>query len=840
VSGLLARASRRFLRRHPAQPALALAGIALGVAVVVGVDIANDSARRAFALSVELTSGHSTHQLLGLQGSLPETLYPELRRQPGVRHAAPVIEARIRLPDTAERAVTLLGLDPLAELPFRAALAPRSGGFDVAQLIVRPGTVMLPRALAETLGTRAGDRLRLEAGGRPLAVEVIGIADFPAAQQEAVAALVLTDVATAQELLGQTGLLTRIDLILTPQAADALTAAPPAGTVVLETAARNAALGEMTQAFHINLTALSLLALVVGMFLIYATLSFLVVQRRQLFGIERALGATRRQIVALVLAEALLLGLAGTAAGLLLGHSLGSGLITLVLQTIEDFWFSGQVAAVAPSPWSYGKGALLGLGATLLAALAPALEAGSMPPRATLSRADFERRARRRLPWLVLAAVAAAVIAAVLLVHSERNLTGSFAGLFAVVAAAALVTPALTLLLLRLASTPAGWIGGLPGRLAARGAETSLSRTAVAVAALTVAAATVIGVSVMIGSFRGSVERWLELTLQADFYLRADNGVPGSATLPATVVESVAALPGVAGLSLSRWRRLPAPTGDLLLRAHRPGPRGWGLYFIEGDSVTALPALEAGRGVVVAEPLARRRGLGAGGSLELPALSGTLRLPVLGVFRDYSSDRGAVVMHLDLYRRHWRDAGLSGIGIYLEPDADATATGAAIEALAASDPTLGFTTIAELRRASRAIFERTFTITRVLRWLAGLVAFCGILAALAALALERAHETAVLRALGFTPRQVRDHLLAQTGLLGLVSGLLALPVGVVLAGLLVFVINERAFGWSMELAVLPQTLAGGVLLALAAALLAGLAPAWRLARAPLAAALREE
>lgn len=840
MNGLLARASHRFLRRHPAQPALALAGIALGVAVVVGVDIANDSARRAFALAVELTSGHSTHQLHGLHGSLPETLYPELRRQPGVRYAAPVIEARIRLPDAAARAVTLLGLDPLAELPFRATLAPRTGGFDAAQLIVRPGSVVLPRALAEALGTRVGARLRLEAGGRPQAVEVIGIADFPAAQQEVAAALVFADITTAQELLDRTGLLTRIDLILEPQAAAALAATPPAGTVLVETATRNAALGEMTEAFHINLTALSLLALVVGMFLIYATLSFLVVQRRQLFGIERALGATPRQIVALVLTEALLLGLAGTVAGLLLGHWLGSGLITLVLRTIEDLWFAGQVAAVPASPWSYARGALLGLGATTLAALAPALEAGSLPPRATLSRADFERRARRRLPWLALAAVAAAVLASILLARSGRNLTGSFAGLFGVVAAAALVTPALTLLLLRFATAPAGWIGGLPGRLAARSAAASLSRTAVAVAALSTAVATVIGVSVMIGSFRGSVERWLDLTLQADFHLRAGNAAPGAATLPEAVVDSVATLPGVAGLSLSRWRRLPGPAGELLLRAHRPGPRGWGLHFIEGDPATVQPVLDAGRGVVVSEPFARRHGLGAGSSLELPAMSGTLRVPVLGVFRDYSSDRGAVVMQLDFYRRRWQDEGLSGIGIYLEPDADATAVRKAIEALAAPDPALWFSTTAELRRASLAIFERTFTITRVLRWLAGLVAFFGILAALAALALERAREAAVLRALGFTPGQVRGHLLAQTGLLGLVSGLLALPVGVILAGLLVFVINERAFGWSMEFEVLPQTLAGGLLLALAAALLAGLAPAWRLARAPLAAALREE
>ncbi|TAK52208.1 MAG: ABC transporter permease, partial [Gammaproteobacteria bacterium] len=547
--------------------------------------------------------------------------------------------------------------------------------------------------------------------------------------------------------------------------------------------------------------------------------------------------------ISLVLREALWLGLAGTAAGLLLGHWLGGGLVTLVLRTIEDLWFTGQVAAVAASPWVYVKGALLGLGATVLAGLAPALEAGALPPRAILSRAELERRTRRRLPWLTFAGLAAAVVATLLLAGSERSLAGSFAGLFGVIAAAALVTPTLTLLLLRAAAAPAGWIGGLPGRLAARGAAASLSRTAVAVAALSTAVATVIGVSVMIGSFRGSVERWLDLTLQADFHLRleaAPPANPGGAALSAELIESVTALPGVADLSLSRWRRMPTTGGELLLRAHRPGPRGWGLELMEGAPAAALRALVASEGVVISEPLARRRGLGAGSSLELPTMSGTLRLPVLGVFRDYSSDRGAVVMHLDLYRRHWQDQGLSGIGIYLGPGADAGAVHRSLEALAATDPTLWFNATAELRATSLAIFERTFTITKVLRWLAGLVAFFGILAALMALALERAREAAVLRALGFTPGQMRGHLLAQTGLLGLASGLIAMPVGVVLAALLVHVINERAFGWSMELLVQPGVLAGGLLLALAAALLAGVPPALRLARAPLAAALREE
>lgn len=836
------RASRRFLLRHPGQLGLAVAGITLGVAVVVGVDLANDNARRAFEISVDLVGGRSTHQLVGVRGTLPEALYARLRAEFGIHRAAPVIESRIRLPGIPERPFTLLGLDPLSEAPFRDSLSTGSASADLLRLMTVPATVVLPRVLAERLQVLPGDRFDVIAAGRERSVEVVDIVDFDAARQELAATLVFADIATAQELLALPGLISRIDLILGPDETARLAQADLDGAILVEAAAQDAALVGMTQAFRVNLSALSLLALVVGMFLIYATFSFLVVQRRQQIGIERALGVTHRQLFAMMLVEAFLLGAAGTAAGLLLGSWLGDGLVALVLRTIEDLYFSQQVAAVPADPWIYVKGAGIGVGATLLAAFAPALEAARMPPRAVMSRAELERRTRRRLPRLVLAGLACAGLSVALLAIATTDLIIAFAGLFCVIASAALFTPAATVLLLRVLERPAAWLGHLPGRLAARGAGASLSRTDVAVVALSIAVATVIGVDVMIGSFRASVEAWLDDTLQSDFYLRIEPGVPAQSSdaLSPAAIDYLASVPGVEGLSLSRWLRLPAAAGTIQLRAIEPGPRGWGISIIEGDPDAAWDAFATRGAVVVSEPFARRNAVRVGDLLELPAATGPMEFPVAGVFRDYSSDRGAVMMRLGTYRKHWRDENLSGVGVYVDPRADAAPVRRALESHAASSLDLQFGASGELRAASLQIFERTFTITTVLRWLAGLVAFFGILSALSALALERAREIAVLRAIGFAPAQLHGLVLAQTGLLGLASGLIAIPVGLALAALLVFVINERAFGWSMALQVQPGVFVGGLLLALAAALLAGLLPALRMTRAPLAAALRDE
>jgi putative ABC transport system permease protein len=350
------------------------------------------------------------------------------------------------------------------------------------------------------------------------------------------------------------------------------------------------------------------------------------------------------------------------------------------------------------------------------------------------------------------------------------------------------------------------------------------------------------GIGLMIASFRGSVADWLDQSLQADFHLRIAPGVAAvdSDALQPDAIATLRGLPDVAGLSLARWSRIPTADGGLQLRAIEPGPEGWGLRIVEGDPDAARAGFERGEAVVISESLARRRNVAVGDRFVLPAASGPVGFEVAGVFRDYSSDRGAVVMRLAEFRRHWRDESLSGVGIYLASGADAGAVRRALERFAAASGQLNLAASAEIRAAAMRIFDRTFTITEVLRWLAGLVAFFGILSSLLALELERTREIGVLRAIGFAPAQIRTLVIGQTSLLGLVAGLIAVPLGVVLAGLLVYVVNERAFGWNMDFAVTPAALATGVLMALVAAVAAGIAPAWRLARMPLAAALREE
>jgi putative ABC transport system permease protein len=834
VIRLLGLATGRFYGRHPWQLLLALTGISLGVGVYVGVDLASSSAARAFDLSASVVRGRTTHHLLAAGGELDENLYTDLVVNRGIAHAAPVIELDVALPSRPGTRVPLLGIDPLEEASVRSFAEFVPGSRNLEQLIAEPDTVLLPESLATELGAARGQRVELTLRGRTRSVAVVGTLP-PVARDTASEPPIVTDIATAQELSGTYGRISRIDLALSPEQAEQLARNPPPGTVLIPVEADDSSFNALAAAFRTNLTALGLLALIVGMFLIYSTMSFTVVQRRFTLGVLRALGLTQRGMVAYVLVEALALGACATAVGLLLGHALATSLVDLVLRTIGDLYFGAAVTAVAPSPEIYARGALLGVAGTLLAGAKPAFDAARAPPALALRRADLERRSKqgaRVAVWLALPIAAAGLLLTAL---GPSSLRYAFAGLFGVLAACALLVPAATLVLMRALEAATRRGVTLPSLLAIRGVSASLSRTGIATAALAIAIATVNGVGTMISSFRTSLDHWLGTTLSADLYVAFEGDGRSLTNEQLSALEHVA---NVRGVSLTRSVVVPTPAGEFAVRGVRPGPDGWGLDIFGADPAAALAAVAGGSGVVVSERLAFARSLHVGETLRIPSPAGEQQLPIVGEFRDFNTGAYSVVVSLDWLRRYWRDSSLTGIGVYVERGSATMPVETSIRTIAPQAARIRSTDA--IRKASLEIFDRTFQITEVLRILAAIVAFLGVLSALLSIELERSRELAILRTLGFTPRELTTTLLAQTGLLGAAAGLAAIPIGTVLAALLVHVINRRSFGWTMDFVFSLGAPTTGLLLAVGAALLAGLYPALRSVRGSLAGALREE
>jgi putative ABC transport system permease protein len=827
---MLLRAGLRYMLRHRWQGLLALTGIALGVAVVLAVDLANNGARAAFELSAQQLQGRATHRLVVPGATLPDNVYVSLQRQSGAPPMAPVVNGWVGVDGMPGR-YQLVGFDLFAEAPFRNALALVSNrtGF-TADWLTRPGALVLSAAAARALSVTQGDTLSVVYRGKPARLNVLQIETYDSA---AANDLLLVDIATAKSVLGMQGQLSYVDLILDADDEQWLRQRIPTG-VELQTVAEQAkGVTRLSAAFELNLTAMSLLALLVGMFLIFNAMTFSMVQRRTLLGRLRAIGVTPLELFSLILLEAVILAVLGTIVGLVFGVWLGQGLTRLVAATVSELYYNVSVTALNLDASSFLIAIGLGVLATLTATLIPAWHAARTPPLTTLSRAALEQAARRGVPlWALfgLVLLAAGLLLALVL---PGGVIMSFVGLFSLVLGAAMMTPMVIRVLHGLLARAA-----LPGiwRMGVRDLNRHLSRLGIAVAALMVALSASVGVGVMVESMRGAVNTWLSDLLRADLYVAAEAFDQG-ATLDSALVEEVVQLPSVAALSRYRDRTLPiAGRRVLVTGAHMATPSREGFELLS-DASSVWQAFDAGA-VLVSEPLAYHLGLTPGASLELPTPEGSLAVQVAAIFRDYASEHGRIFINEAVYRNAWQDQQVNTLALFAR-DGDVEAMRREVSELAANHAIV-ITPAGAILEESMAVFDRTFRVTEVLRAVSLIVAFIGVLSALMALQLERGKEYAVLRALGLTRGQIAGLISGESLLMGLLAACVAVPTGVLMAWVLIESVQRRAFGWTMPFSVDGVLLLQTLLVGLLAAGLAAIYPAWRSAHRDPAPQLRED
>lgn len=840
------------IRQQPLQYALCILGIALGVAMMVSIDLANGSAQRAFALSTDAITGRATHRIESIAPTgVEESVYTRLKRTIDQVPASPVVEGYVQVAELGAQPMRLVGLDLFAESPFRSYFGDvESHGTGFVQLLIDPSAVVLSQETAAQYGLGLGDRLHLDIAGRQRTVRLVGtIASSDSLNRRALTNFLFADIATAQELLEQVGYVDHIDLIVRqPEDLQRITALLPAGVKLETAAAQKNSVQQMTAAFELNLTALSLLALVVGMFLIYNTITFSVIQRRSLFGVLRCLGATQGQLFTLILGEAAIFSVIGSVIGVGLGILLGRSIVGLITQTINDFYFVVTVQQVTLAKSTIVKGLVIGIASALFASALPALEAMNTAPATTLQRSTLESKIKQWLPKLVLLWFGLTGLGILLLRWASAGLVAAFAGLFAVLLAAALLTPPLIALVMQSVAPVGERLLGVWGRLAPRDILRSLSRTSVAIAALMVAVSVIVGVSIMVGSFRGTVVQWLDQTLQADIYVSPPtttaNRVLGK--LDPNIVTALRTYPGIQQavsyndaevrvVDFDRQVKLISADGDV---SQGKRPYAW---IREGLGNDPWNALNRGEGVIISEALILRENLpDIPETITLETPEGNRTFPLLAVFYDYSSDRGTVILNNDIYEPLWHDNQIASLGLFVAPGVSVEDTVAAIRQDFQSQQSLLVSSNRSLREDSLVIFDRTFAITNALRLLAVVVAFIGVLSTLMSLQLERTRELGILRATGMTPRQLGALTLLETGLMGTMAGVFAMPLGFVLAWILIYVINVRSFGWTLQMALERRYFWQALLVAIVAALLAGLYPAFRLGRMNISTAIRQE
>ncbi len=836
VMKLLALASTRFFLRNPLQLLSAIVGVVLGVAIVTAILITNASANRAFTLSSEAITGLATHHVMGGETGVPQTWYVGQKRISGAP-MTPVIEGHISV---GSQVLTVMGIDPFSATEFNHAGGLLENNTGAMAQLLNGGIAGGANTLADA-GITLGTPIEVIVAGQQKTLTVN--AKLASRNPGATRGLLITDIATAQQLLDRGQTIDRIDLILSPAGADALRGALPPSLQLTTAARRSETMVAMTRGFQINLTAMSLLALLVGAFLIHNTMTFSVLQRRELFAVMRITGATSGQVFRLIMAEAFVISLLGTLVGVVMGYYLSTFLIRLTTRTINDLYFVLHVQEIWFSPVLAMIVTLAGLATGLLATLVSAHEAAGIKPMEARQRSIIETRTQFWLPRIALAGLLIMVPGGLLTLWPGQSLVPGFVALLCLICGFGMLIPyavfhGLRLLINLIPSTQ------ILLTLSLRGLQRSISRTGLAIAALTIAVSATFGVDIMIGSFRYSVDQWLTQTLQSDIYV----------TLPGTISEraqgaidprfgdAVANLPGVSGVSHTRTLKTQTNVGSinmLILAPHQDSATGFN--FTHNTDTTWRDWLNTDS-VLISEPLATRHALTTGDTLSLfTGRDGYSNFTVAGVYVDYGSSHGQIAIARNTYNRYWVDRGYTALGIELDETVDTEDVIATLSSLQKeTDQPLLVRSNRDIHAISLAVFDQTFQVTKVLRLLTVGVAFMGIFSALLALQLEKARDVAVLRATGITRVQTGVIVVLQTLVMGLIAGLAALPLGWLMSEVLIHVINVRSFGWRMGSLLPAGSVANTMTIALLSALLAGLYPSYRLSRQPVASLLRDE
>lgn len=861
----------RRLRLEPGRTALLILGVALGVGVLVGVRALNATALAAMGSLGQVAVGAAGLVVEGGAAGVPLELARSLREQPGVLAAVPLVsrparEAAADQDTASSRRVLVLGLDLLDP----AARATASGAelglrLDVRAWAAAERPALVASALAARLGLRAGGTLALYSATGRVELQVVGTFAPRGPAAEAMGGeLVVLNLPQAIALFGTPGRVDRVALSLA-EGADAdevrarLAVGLEPGLTLRAPGGPDTRHESLMGTMQLGLSLASLLALLIGQFLIYNATAIAVLRRRPELGVLRALGTTRAQLATLLLCEVAAVGLLGACLGVGLGWLLARAGLELVNAQVSQLYAAIDARAVRLDGTTLLLGLLAGPLATVLAAIPPVVAALTVSP-VEAARKDLPRRDPRRAIRL-LALLGAALLGAALAVFlaSARGglgLPGAAAQQALLVGGAALLAPAWLLVAVPLARPLLARALGPTAALACDALLVRPGRAGVSTAALAVALGGALGIAGLVRSLELAVRGWVERVLVADVYASASSplGGPGNTLLDAAVQAELVAVPGVEAAYPLRFvfDRVEAPAGApaqpallmafdiefLATRSRIPLTDS-----VEGRDLPAAARLiveDGAEWVGVSSNLARLRGLRAGERLALVTPTGrwTPRAALMAV--DYSSEHGSVFVHLPEYRRRWGDTRVNAFDMFVRPG---TAPGPVVEELRRRFSARYDLFVHEngpFRARVLEVVESAFTVTHAMQVVAVGVALLGVIATLLATVLERTREMGVLRAIGATRGQLVRAVITEAVLLGGLAASLGALLGGALGLALVARVLTGTYGWELSYVYPAREAAAALVLVPVLAGAAGLLPGLRAAAIVIVRALAWE
>jgi putative ABC transport system permease protein len=843
---LLREISLRHFLHAPLRTLVVLAGIALGVSMLVATTMVNDSMLGAFSESVGRVVGKTDLIVTGSDVGVSSELVEEIREAEGVAHVAGTLEIVTRRPG-AGGPLLVLGVDLVGDphfLPIESADDSADWVEDPLELVADPTGILVSQRLAMQEKLEVGSKLELitSEGARAFTVRGVLVDKGPLASFEGQVAVMYLDA--AQLAFGRGDRVDRIDVALAEGVAvgglqDKLQKLVGGRGKVEKPEGRKDQLRKMLGPLATGVQVSGFIALMVGMFLIYNAVSVAVSERRREIGVLRALGVTRRDAVIAFCLEAGLLGAMGGALGLLFASAMAHPVLDQTAANVSQFY----AAIRPPSPKLTPLLALYGIGAgvvlSIFAAYLPARRAAEVDPVEALRRSRGSIVSPRRLPHrrMLLASAVMVVPSTIAAWLGREHLMLAFAAIGLFILAGVLALPSFVVLMSRALSAVSEMVLGVAGRLAIDNVQRSLERSVLTAAALTVAVGSSISIATWGESLEASMMQWLEHMVPADILITAGSPFADQHNVPfhPDVVDKLNGTPGVRGIQRARLLNQEVGTQRIQLLAldsaayfEQQKRRGRYIRYVEGGPVDAEQMKGAPR-VLLSETAALRLHTKTGEKVAFSTPTGTHDFEVCGLFVDYTSDQGLGFIDRSWFDLYWQDELVDNIDLYLEDDASLEGVMEEVRRRFGGDRSLFITPSAKLREEIKKILLQSMSVLQSTEIICLIVAILGVMGTMLAAVLDRIREIGVLRAVGATRAQVALSIVAEAGFLGLTAAAAGLLLGVPLGLVFVHAIGMSSTGWRVDYS-FPVLSAMRVMSAVVlTAMLAGLLPGRRAA-----------
>ena len=848
----------RYYFRSFTQSILAVLGVAVGIAVFVAVDLANDSAKQSFRNSAVSIFGDTEFQLMGSTSGISENVYSDVVKsaelQPLLNIIRPIIDKQITLTDSngVEDKYRLLGINVINE---NVLSGNNKYGIDFLNSsqtsfnFFAENQVFVSSILASKKQLSIADEFLVEDTNNKISIVGFFQGDN-SLQRELMQNVIITDISVAQNITNSNGILTRIDISSVYDqnekiALDKWFSLLPSGVQLIPSYTYSEARKSITKSFDTNLLALSLLALLVGLYLIYNMMTFSIHRRKNLFGTLRAIGVTKNETFFLVLVEGLLIGLIGAIFGIMLGILLAYFLLGLISSTINYQFFSSSPNSIALDITIIYQALILGISGSIVSVLIPAWSASRIQPRELIDIYGKYSTYNNYHMVLFFLGLLLCSIGYLITLAPITNLIIGFIAMFLVIVGLSLTVPTTTQIVLLIISSILEKIGRPTiVTLSVETIKNSLNTIAICIAALSVSIAMTIGIGCMIQSFRATVEEWLNQSLVADIYIAPPTLSFGQDLkgIDDEFIKYVSDIPEIEYISQLGSFEIFKDGYLLNLIVVDSAEKIFDevIQLKEGEKKDIWNDFVQTDSILISEPLAFQKNIQINDTFDILTDSGLKSFTVRGIYYDYSSTSGIAMVSKQVYDNYWNNSKVTSLALYLNDSQNSEVVFNKLLDRFDTDWDLQIISSKKLNNASMEIFDKTFEITFVLRSISLIVAFIGILGAISAIILSRAREFSILKSIGFTNNQLRTIIGNQTFIIGVISGLISIPLGIIITNLLIQIINKQSFGWSIPMQLLPSVFVEGIMVAILSSVLASIYPSIKISRNNIRKALMGE